>query len=63
MSLKAHVIQHIEFEDLGNLRGELERLGFEISYFRAHSESDLRHYGSDNTGHSDRAGWTDWSIR
>ena len=41
MNLKAHVIQHIEFEDLGNLQGELARLGFQISYFRAHSESDL----------------------
>ena len=39
---KAHVIQHIDFEDLGNLRRTLEKLGFEISYFRAHSQSDLR---------------------
>ena len=42
MGLKAYVIQHIDFEDLGNLRGALERSGFEITYFRAHSESDLR---------------------
>ena len=42
MSLKAHVIQHIDFEDLGNLRGALVKLGFEIRYFRAHSESDLQ---------------------
>ena len=42
MGLKAHVIQHIDFEDLGNLRGTLEKLDFEIRYFKAHSERDLR---------------------
>ena len=41
MNMKAHVIQHIEFENLGNLRRVLEQAGYEISYFRAHSQSDL----------------------
>jgi len=41
MNLNAHVIQHIDFEDLGNLHGALEKNSFEINTFKAHSEADL----------------------
>ena len=43
MKLKANVIQHVEFEDLGNLKWALEKKGFEIRYFKAHSTTDLEY--------------------
>lgn len=41
--MKAHVIQHIHFEDLGNLDSQLRQAGFSIEYFSAMRNEDLEH--------------------